>query len=112
MADRRAVGRPRGAPPRTLSESVRVGGRGPFARERRRGGACRPRAAVAEAPRRAGCYPFAQVTQTANVNQRFPSGSIPPFLIAAEARSDARKAISRFPASASFDPATTAAANV
>ena len=44
--------------------------------------------------------------------QRFSTGSIPLFLIAAAARSEARNAISRLDASSSFDPATTAAANV
>ena len=40
-----------------------------------------------------------------------PSGSMPPLRIAANARSEARKPISRFAASISFAPATTAAAN-
>src|SRR6185295_6806879 len=42
----------------------------------------------------------------------FPSGSIPPLRIAPDARSEARNAISRFAASSSFDPATTAAAKI
>ncbi len=44
--------------------------------------------------------------------QRFWTGSIPLFLIAAAARSEARNAISRLDASTSFEPATIAAANV
>src|SRR5678816_655107 len=41
-----------------------------------------------------------------------PSGSIPLLRIVPDARSDARNAISRFAASISFDPATTAAAKI
>ena len=47
----------------------------------------------------------------AAAQRSFPSGSIPPSRIAVDARSEARKPISRFAASSSFDPDTTAAAN-
>src|ERR1044071_7864180 len=42
----------------------------------------------------------------------FPSGSIPLLRIVPDARPEARNAISRFAASTSFDPATTAAAKI
>src|ERR1051325_718489 len=50
--------------------------------------------------------------RTGQSERRLPSGSIPPLLIAPAARSEVRNAISRFPASASFHPATPAAAKI